>query len=280
MLQAFGQAGVVGGDSAEEALARGTDHERPAQRGQLVEAAQQLEVVRGGLAEPDPRVEHDPLLRHALPHGEPHALSRNALTSSTTSLYQAHPPAASCALASMCIRQHSAPLSATTAAIAGSARNALTSFTKLAPACRAARRPPPSSVDRDLGGGRTSQSRPSPVARSPADAAQSPGENRSAPGRVDSPPVEDLRAFSRELQPVRDRSPASRNAPPSENSPASRSRSPSHGRNWLGDNGHTKNRLPLTSVSARLARTQGACACTHASDQDAAGVTRRSQRSG
>ena len=46
----------------EERLARGPDEHRPAQRDQLVQPRQQLEVVRERLAEADPRVEHDPPL--------------------------------------------------------------------------------------------------------------------------------------------------------------------------------------------------------------------------
>ena len=47
----------------EEALARGADHDRAAEREQLVQAAQQLEVVLDGLAEADARVEQHPLAR-------------------------------------------------------------------------------------------------------------------------------------------------------------------------------------------------------------------------
>src|SRR4051794_35046669 len=54
------------GDLAQEALARSADHDRPADGDDLVEAAQQLEVVLDGLAEADARVEPDALLVHAL----------------------------------------------------------------------------------------------------------------------------------------------------------------------------------------------------------------------
>ena len=67
------------GELAEEALARGADHDRPADGDDLVEAAQQLEVVLHGLAEADAGVEPDALLgdplarrrRRAAPRGTP-----------------------------------------------------------------------------------------------------------------------------------------------------------------------------------------------------------------
>src|SRR5215218_2008483 len=58
-------AGVGAVDPADEALARGADDQRPAQLGQLRQAPQQLEIVLGGLAEADARVEPDPLLADA-----------------------------------------------------------------------------------------------------------------------------------------------------------------------------------------------------------------------
>ena len=76
---------VAAGDRAEERLARGADHERAADRDELVEPPQQLEVVLDRLAEADPGIEHDP------PPSMPRAIanarrsSRNALMSSTTS---------------------------------------------------------------------------------------------------------------------------------------------------------------------------------------------------
>ena len=63
--------------------------------------------------------------------------SRNALTSETTSSYRG----SGCIVRgspSMCIKQQSAPLPATTEAIAGSARSAVTSLTIVAPASSAA----------------------------------------------------------------------------------------------------------------------------------------------
>src|SRR4051812_29295164 len=58
--EAFAGGGPV--EAADEALARGAYHQRPAQLAQLAEAAQQLHVVGAGLAEADPGVEPDPLL--------------------------------------------------------------------------------------------------------------------------------------------------------------------------------------------------------------------------
>src|SRR5829696_6960426 len=62
--QAFALAAPPG-ELAEEALARGPDHDGPADRHDLVEPAQQLEVVLHRLAEADAGVEPDARLRHA-----------------------------------------------------------------------------------------------------------------------------------------------------------------------------------------------------------------------
>ena len=82
---------------------------------------------------------------------------------------------------SMCIRQQSAPLSATSAAISGSARRALTSLTRLAPAGeRGARDGRLGGVDRDcVRAGLATGPRPSPLAR------RSP-RHRAAPRRSSS----------------------------------------------------------------------------------------------
>ena len=55
----------------EERLAARPDHERAAEVGQLVQPAQQLEVVLDRLAEADARVELDPLLLDARPRPRP-----------------------------------------------------------------------------------------------------------------------------------------------------------------------------------------------------------------
>src|SRR4051812_1204874 len=55
---------LVGGgavDPADEALARGADHQGAAELTQLAEAAQQLHAVGAGLAEADAGIEPDPL---------------------------------------------------------------------------------------------------------------------------------------------------------------------------------------------------------------------------
>ena len=57
-------------DAREKALARRADHDRPAERDDLVEATDQREVVLIALAEADPRVEQHALLAHAFAHGE------------------------------------------------------------------------------------------------------------------------------------------------------------------------------------------------------------------
>src|SRR6476660_8766333 len=53
-------------DLAQRALARDPNENRPAQCGQLVETSQELEVVLHRLAEADPGVEADRLLRDSL----------------------------------------------------------------------------------------------------------------------------------------------------------------------------------------------------------------------
>ena len=58
-------AGSAPEDRAEEALARRAEQDGSAERGEPVEAVEQREVVRHGLAEPDARVDHDLLLAHA-----------------------------------------------------------------------------------------------------------------------------------------------------------------------------------------------------------------------
>src|SRR5919108_204402 len=70
---------LAAGEAAEEGLARGADEHRETDRDDLVQAAQQCEVVLDGLAEADARVEHDPLLGDALREGEGGALLEERL---------------------------------------------------------------------------------------------------------------------------------------------------------------------------------------------------------
>src|SRR3954449_13048270 len=70
---------LAAGEAAEEPLARGPEQQREPERGDLVEAAQQLEVVRDRLAEPDAGIDHDPLLGDALADGERDALLEERL---------------------------------------------------------------------------------------------------------------------------------------------------------------------------------------------------------
>src|ERR671918_1817 len=58
----------------ERTLAREPDHDRPAERGELVEPADELQVLVGRLPEPDPRVDADALLRDPALDGEPDPL--------------------------------------------------------------------------------------------------------------------------------------------------------------------------------------------------------------
>ena len=64
----------IADDPSERALSRDSDQHRPTQRAQLVEAAQQLEVLVGRLAEADPGIDADPLLADPLLDGEREAL--------------------------------------------------------------------------------------------------------------------------------------------------------------------------------------------------------------
>ena len=103
----------------------------------------------------------------------------------------------------MCIRQHSAPLSATSPAIAGSALNALTSFTKLAPAPSAASATGALDVSIEICG-RVGFDSSTPVCATAASLSitgitlrnSSATETGSAPGRVDSPPMSKMSAPS------------------------------------------------------------------------------------
>jgi hypothetical protein len=81
--QALGH--VAAGDPPEEALARRADHDRAPERDDLVQPAQQLEVVLERLAEADAGVEQ--IRSSATPAATAKASrsSRNALTSETTS---------------------------------------------------------------------------------------------------------------------------------------------------------------------------------------------------
>ena len=81
-----GSGGTVGSphEEAEEALPAGPDHHREAGGGDLVEVAQQAQVVVDGLAEPDPRVDPD-LVDAEGPRRLGLARARKAVTSATTS---------------------------------------------------------------------------------------------------------------------------------------------------------------------------------------------------
>src|SRR5215212_6743354 len=65
---------AAAGQLGQEALAGGPDHDGPPDRNDLVEPAQQLEVVLDRLAEADAGVEPDAALVHALRYGEGEAL--------------------------------------------------------------------------------------------------------------------------------------------------------------------------------------------------------------
>ena len=73
------------GDPAQERLAARADDHRAAERHQLVQARQELEVVLGRLAEADPGVEQDALLGTPQATAKAIRSSRKALTSETTS---------------------------------------------------------------------------------------------------------------------------------------------------------------------------------------------------
>ena len=106
--------------------------------GELAEAAEKLEVVLDGLAEADPRIEHHPLLLDPLADRERETLCEerldlgdNVLVARFRCIVRGSP--------SMCMRQHSPPLSAMRPAMSPSPRSAVTSFMRLAPAATASR---------------------------------------------------------------------------------------------------------------------------------------------
>src|SRR5439155_11140936 len=61
-------------DAAEGALAREPDDDGPAESGQHVEPADELEILLDRLAEADPGIEADPILGDARVYGDPEPL--------------------------------------------------------------------------------------------------------------------------------------------------------------------------------------------------------------
>ena len=188
------------------------------------EAAQQLEVVRDRLAEADPGVEHDPLARDArAPRRSSRRSARNALTSSTTSLVARLARCIVRGSPSMCIRQQSAPLSATTLGHLGvGAQRAHVVDEARARLERRARDRGLGGVDRDLHARAAAAASPSITGQHPAQLLLAPAPARR-PGRVDSPPTSRISAPSRDqLRRVRDRRVRVRNARRRRTSRASR----------------------------------------------------------
>ena len=117
----------------------------------------------------------------------------------------------------MCIRQHSASLSATTLAISESPRNALTSFTRLAPAASAACATVAFDVSIEICA-RTGLAATTPSITGITRRSSSVSDTGSAPGRVDSPPMSRISAPSpTRSSPCFTAASVSKNAPPSEN---------------------------------------------------------------
>ena len=211
-----GQALVLAaaaGELAEEALARGADHDRPADRDDLVEAPQQLEVVLDGLAEADARVEPDALLGHPLGRPRTRAAPRGTRAPRRPRRRSAAPPA-SCAARRACGRGSSRRRRpATTPASSG--REAERGHVVHERGARRERRLGHLAlgrVDRD------------PVARGGealdhrerrARSSSSAGTG-SAPGRVDAPPTSRIAAPSAaSCRPCSTAASGSRNSPPS-----------------------------------------------------------------
>ena len=191
------------GDAPEEGLARGADHERTADRHELVEAAQQLEVVRGGLAEADPGVEQDALLGDPLRDGERQPLLqerldlRDDVVIARFALHRArlaehvHQAAVDAAL------RRRAPPSP------GRARSAVTSLTSVAPASSATAATAAFEVSIES----CVPAPASPATTGSTRAISSAAATGSAPGRVDSPPTSRMSApLGGQLAAVRDRS--------------------------------------------------------------------------
>ena len=134
---------------------------------------------------------------------------------------------------SMCIRQQSTPLSATTPAISGSPRRALTSLTRLAPASSAARATAALEVSIEICG-RVGAPIGSPRAldapAAPARSSSSSADRLGPRPRRLAADVEDVRAFADQLERVRDRrARVEESARRRRTSRASRSRPPSGG---------------------------------------------------
>src|SRR3954447_17658607 len=114
----------------------------------------------------------------------------------------------------MCMRQHQAPAPATRPAIAGSSRNAQTSFTIRAPAWSAASATAALRVSIDTVAPPAASRSTTGTTRSSSSAAST----GAAPGRVDSPPTSTMAAPSRtSSSPCWTAASTSRYSPPSEN---------------------------------------------------------------
>ena len=94
----------------------------------------------------------------------------------------------------MCIRQHSAPAAATTPAIPGSPRSAVTSFTSVAPASRA--RAATALLDESIEIWARAPRSISPSITGITRRSSSDSDTDAAPGRVDSPPTSRIAAPS------------------------------------------------------------------------------------
>ena len=195
-----------GGDLAQERLARGADHHRAPERDELVEAAQQLEVVRDRLAEADPGIEQDPLLGRCRPRPATSSRSlqeggdlRDDIAVARVALHRARRRPA-CASGS-----RSAPAWRPRAAISASPRSAVTSLTRRrAGVQRRARRPAPWRC-------RSTAAREQPPSRSPSITADHPAQLLVAGDRLGAgagrlaADVEDRRPRALEGEAVGDR---------------------------------------------------------------------------
>ncbi len=184
----------VGQQAAQERLAAAADQQRKAQRGDLGEPVDQRPVVVGGLGEPQPGVEHQPVVADARRAGGRHPLGQLAASPRRP---HHRPRRTTRATASgrrgraSAWRRRSRPEPATTSRIAGSASPPETSLTIRAPAASAARATSARMVSTE-----TTASRASASITGTTRASSSVTSGRVAPGRVDSPPTSRMSAPS------------------------------------------------------------------------------------
>ena len=198
---------------AERALARRADEHRTPERDELVEPAQQLEVVLDRLAEADPGIEADALLRGSPQRPRTRAAPRETPSPPRRRRRSEDRPASSAARRACASGKRRHPTSATTPARSGSPRSAVTSLTSSAPSSRARRATSAFEVSIETGTSPASPSSTGTTRRS-----SSSTETPCDPGRVDSPPTSTIAAPSSTIRRAEAAAASgSRCTPPSEN---------------------------------------------------------------